>query len=143
MLSSDFTKIRGYAQGKYDHKDVALEVALQKRDEQTYLVLKSLSEKVEKLYDINREISLQCDEIKSDTELITEYMPLIEEIFQEVEKLEEIEVYMKEHLASDWEKIKDAWEEYKTEKIPLKKFLKKTLKVAGKKALKLLSKIAL
>jgi len=140
---SDFVKIRGYAKGKYDHEDVAIQIALQRKDENTHLILKSMSKKIDKLYDINREISSKCDEIKTDTEIITEYMPLIKDIFQDVKRLEEIENYMKEHLATDWEKLKNAWEEYKTKKISLKEFLKETVKVAGKRALKLLSKLAL
>jgi tetratricopeptide (TPR) repeat protein len=138
--NTDFIKIRGYAEGKYDHTDIAMEIALQRLENNTQLILKSMSDKMEKLYDINKDISVQCFEIKTDTELIKEYLPLIENIFQDIGKLEEIELYLKEHLASDWEKIKNVWEEYKSKKITLRQFLKTLVKSLGKKTFKILSK---
>jgi hypothetical protein len=134
-------KLKGYAQGKYDKEDVALEVALQKMEEHTNLILKSMSTKMEKLYDINKDISAQCFDIKTDTELISEYMPLLEEIFEKVGQLDEIEEYLRENLGSTWVRLKNAWEDYKQKKIPLKGFLKRLLKVGGGKILKTLSKV--
>ena len=126
-----FRELKGYAEGKYDQKDVALSVMMEKvADQTTRLVIKAMSEREEKVIDLLRDISLKCDDIKSDTELIKQYSSQIEEIF---EKTENIEDYLKEKLASDFEKIKDAWNDYKLGNISRKDLIKTGLKVIGKK----------
>jgi hypothetical protein len=97
-----------------------------------------MSEMMEKLMDILTHISSQCDEIKSNTELIKEYLPLFEDIFTKLGTLDNIELYLKEHLATDWEKIKGIWKEYKAKNIGLKELIAVILKISGKKALKIL-----
>ena len=59
-------------------------------------------------------------DIKDDTEIIKEYTSKIEEI---IDKTEDIEAYLRSRLATDYEKIKDIVNDYKTGKI------KKTLDI--------------
>lgn len=128
--------INAFARGLYDQKDVGLSVVMQKQEHGTTLVIKAMSDIMEKLMDILSHISGQCDEIKSNTELLKEYVPRIDEIFAKLGTLDNIEQYLKEHLATDWEKIKDAWNKYKAKTILLRDFLGILLKISGKKAIK-------
>ena len=49
--------------------------------ENTKLIIKAMSRREEKLIDLLKDLSVKCDDIKSDTELIKEYSSQIEEIF--------------------------------------------------------------
>jgi len=131
--------LKGYAEGKYDQKDVALSASMEKIDDNTTkLVIQAMSERQEKVIDLLRDISLKCDDIKSDTELIKEYTSQIEEIFDQTADLES---FLKSRLASDWQKIKFAWEDYKSGKIDRKELIIEGLKVIGKKFIaKIISK---
>ncbi|TXT59987.1 MAG: hypothetical protein BAJALOKI1v1_1340010 [Promethearchaeota archaeon] len=51
-------------------------------------------------------MSAQFDDIKLDAELITEYLPQINELVDKSGNLDEIGIYLKAHFASDGEKIK-------------------------------------
>ena len=95
-----------------------------------------MSEEKAKLTDILKHIVEQCDDIKSDTELIKEYTSQIEDIFDKLCKLEDIEAYLKYNLASDWEKIKTYWKDYKDGKISRKKFIWHGIKIIGKNFVK-------
>lgn len=72
--------------------------------------------------------------IKDDTELISLYTSYIEQVF---DKIEDIEDYLKSHLASEFEKIRNAWQDYKEGKIDKKELIKIGLKQIGKKFLKI------
>ena len=61
----------GYAEGKYDKQDVALSVIMQKvADQTTKLVVKTMSEKEEKLIDLLKDISIKCDYLKVSPEVV-------------------------------------------------------------------------
>ncbi|MBA7692864.1 hypothetical protein ES703_101436 [subsurface metagenome] len=96
----------------------------------TKLIIKAMSDREEKLIDLVKDISVKCNYIKSDTELIREYTSQIEEIF---EKQDDLEEFLKDHLATDFEKIKYAWRDYKVGKIGKLGLIKEGLKVIGKK----------
>ena len=132
----DYSKIEGFAQGRYDKKEVALEIILQQLDKNTQLIIKTLSDEKSKLTDILKDISVQCDDIKSDTELLKEYTSQINDLFDKIGKLDDIEIYLKEHLDSDWESIKEAWDDYKTGKINRNKLVKEAIKILGKTFIK-------
>ena len=132
----DYSKIEGFAQGRYDKKEVALEIMLQQLDKNTQLIIKTLSDEKSKLTDILKDISVQCDDIKSDTELLKEYTSQINDLFDKIGKLDDIEIYLKEHLASDWESIKETWDDYKTGKINRNKLVKEAIKILGKTFIK-------
>ncbi|MHA1641196.1 MAG: WD40 repeat domain-containing protein [Promethearchaeota archaeon] len=124
--------IQGFAQGIYDKQDVGLSIVLKKVEKGTNLAIKAMSERGEKILDILRDFSTKLDDIKSDTELIKEYTSQIESLFDNLGKLDDIEQFLREHLASNWEKIKGAWEDYREKKINRKEFIKKCIKILGK-----------
>ena len=76
-------------------------------------------------------------EIKDDTELISQYTSYIEDIFDKTENIEE---YLKTHLASEFEKIRNAWQDYKDGKIDKREFIKTGIKEIGKKFVKIFIK---
>jgi len=76
-------------------------------------------------------------EIKDDTELISQYTSYIEDVF---DKTEDIEEYLKTHLASEFEKIRNAWQDYKEGKIDKREFIKTGIKEIGKKFVKIFLK---
>ncbi|KKN01033.1 hypothetical protein LCGC14_1131840 [marine sediment metagenome] len=73
-------------------------------------------------------------DIKDDTELISYYTSYIEDIF---DKTEDIEEFLKSHLANEFEKIRYAWQDYKDGKISRKELIKKGIKQIGKKFVKI------
>jgi len=128
-----FVKIEAFAEGLYDKQDVALSVAIQKTEEGSKLVVKAMSDRSEKVTDLLRDFSVKLDDIKSDTELIKEYTSQIDLIFDSVDDLE---VYLKDHLASDWEKIKDDYTDYKEGTITRKQLIGIGVKTIGKRFVK-------
>ena len=96
-IQSDTLKvIDGFARGKYDQQEVAITVIMQKMEEETELIIKTMSEDKNKLIDVLKEINLKCEDIKTDTELIKEYSTQIEYLFNKFEnKLEDLEIYLK------------------------------------------------
>jgi uncharacterized protein YktB (UPF0637 family) len=128
-----FVKIEAFAEGLYDKQDVALSVAIQKAEEGSKLVVKAMSDRSEKVTDLLRDFSIKLDDIKSDTELIKEYTSQIELIFDNVDDLE---AYLKDHLASDWEKIKADYTAYKEGIITRKQLIGRGVKTIGKRFVK-------
>lgn len=137
LIHSENINFRGYSVGKYDNEDVGLDGFIQKIAGNTSkLIIKAMSNRDEKLVDLIKDVHVKCDEIKSDTELIKEYSSQIEDLFTKLGKLDKIEKYLKDHLATDWEKIKEIWDKYKSKEIDLKMFLKECLKIGGKRFIK-------
>ena len=128
-----FRKIEGFAQGLYDKEDVGISIAVKKMKKGSKLVIKAMSDKAEKITDLLKDFSIKLDDIKNDTELIKEYTSQIEEIF---DKQVDLEAYLKTHLASGWEKIKDSYQDYKTGKIDRKELIKRGIKLLGKTFIK-------
>jgi len=75
--------------------------------------------------------------IKDDTQLISQYTSYIEEVF---DKTEDIEEYLKSHLASEFEKIRKSWQDYKEGKIEKREFIKLGIRELGKKFVKIFLK---
>ena len=73
-------------------------------------------------------------DIKDDTELISYYTSYIEDVF---DKTEDIEKFLKSHLANEFEKIRNAWQDYKYGKINRKEFIITGIKQVGKKFVKI------
>ena len=132
----DFRIFEAYAQGIYDKQDVALSIAVKDLDKGSQIVVNAMSNEVAKVTDILRDCSIKLDEIKSDTQLIKEYSSQIEDIFEKLEKLEDIEIYLQQKLASDWDKIKETWQRYKSKEIDIMEFLKDGTKIVGKRFIK-------
>ncbi|KKM28464.1 hypothetical protein LCGC14_1566390 [marine sediment metagenome] len=114
---------------------MALSVVVKKVEDGSTLVVKAMSDKTEKITDVLKDLSVKMDDIKSDSVLIKEYTPLIEELFEKVGNVEE---YLKERLATDFEKIKNIWNDYKSGKISRRELIKKALKILGKRFIKLI-----
>lgn len=76
-------------------------------------------------------------EIKGDTELISQYTSYIEDIFDKTENIEE---YLRSHLGTEFEKIRNAWQDYKEGKIDKRELIKTGIKEIGKKFVKIFLK---
>ncbi len=62
---ADFRKLKGYAEGKYDKKDVALNLFMQKiTDNTSKLIIRAMSDREEKIIDLLKDISMKCNAIK-------------------------------------------------------------------------------
>lgn len=75
--------------------------------------------------------------IKDDTQLISQYTSYIEDVFDKTENIEE---YLKCHLASEFEKIQNSWQDYKEGKIEKREFIKIGIREIGKKFVKIFLK---
>ena len=63
--SPNFRKLKAYAEGKYDHKDVGLLVIIQKMvGQKTKLIFKAMSDMEGKIVDLLRDLSRKCDRYK-------------------------------------------------------------------------------
>ena len=132
--SESFRKVEAFAQGLYDKQDVALSVAVKKVEDGSQLVVKAMSDKAAKVTDLLKDFSIKLDDIKSDTELIKEYTSQIEDL---MDKTEDLEAFLIKHLASDFEKIRFAWKDYKEGKINKKGLIKNGIKIIGKRFIKI------
>ncbi|OLS12212.1 MAG: hypothetical protein RBG13Loki_4176 [Promethearchaeota archaeon CR_4] len=65
--------------------------------------------------------------------LLEQYGPKIEEA---IAKFDDMETYLRDHLASDWEKIRGAWTEAKNGEISKKEFAKRAITTLGWKVIK-------
>ena len=73
VTNQNIKEISAYAEGKYDHQDVALSITMKKMvDHTNKLIIKALSEKEEKIIDLLRDISRKCDGLKIEPEFSTE-----------------------------------------------------------------------
>lgn len=106
--------------------ELAIEIYIKNKSEKSLDILLGIKKDIKELID-------KIDDIKSDTELIKEYTEPIEEIFSHIEDLEK---YLKDHLASDWEKIKDIYDEYIRKEISRRQFIKKCIKIIGNRFIK-------
>ncbi len=131
-----YRKFEGFAQGIYDKQDVGISLILKEVENGTEVAVKAMSERSEKLTDILKDFNIKLDDIKDINELILEYTSHIEELFVQLGKLDDIEAYLKDHLPTDWEKIKDIWKLYRNGEIDLKTFLKEGVKIVGKRFIK-------
>ena len=84
----------------------------------------------DKKLELLKRINTKVDNIKSDTELIKEFTSSIEDI---LDKFDDMENYLKDRLASDWEKIRNSWTEYKIGEIGKRELIKRGIKGLGKK----------
>jgi tetratricopeptide (TPR) repeat protein len=127
--SDDIRTLDGYAQGRYDKEDVALSLTMKKQELGTQLVIKGMSDRIEKITDILKDISIKCDDIKTDTELIKEYAAQIEEA---LDKIDDLEGYIIKRMGSVPDKLKAALKNYKEGKISKGKFVLTGISVLGK-----------
>jgi len=73
LNNPDLKKLKAYAEGKYDHKDVGLLVIIKKLvDQNNKLIFKAMSDNEAKITDLLRDISRKCDNLKIIPEYTTE-----------------------------------------------------------------------
>jgi len=100
-----------------------------KESDPKYKRYKKLYTKLEKMDSQLSEIGADTKEIKLK---VSEVVSMIELI---MEQIDNIEVYMKENLGSDWVILKNAWERCKDGEISKKEFIKTGLLKIGKRFL--------
>ncbi len=105
-----------------------------KEDTSNLDLLNDIKSDTSKIKEDTSELYILKD-IKDDTELIKEHTSKLEDL---LENIEEIEIYLKEHLTSDYEKLKNSFKERKQGKISKKELAKRIAKIIGKNALKIL-----
>lgn len=91
------------------------------------------------------EIKQQIDSLRSQfreahNQLELKFDDILSNIDQIFDKTDNLEEYLKSHLASDFEKIKDRWQDYKTGKIGRKELIRECLKIIGSKFIKMIIK---
>jgi len=130
---TSYITLEGFAQGRYDKEDVALSLTMEKKEDNTLVIIKGMSEKVEKLTDLLRDINGKCDSIKSDTILIKQYT---EQISGLIDGIEDLESYLRKRIGSDVDKIKVALDDYRNGKIKKGTLITKCIGVLGKRFVK-------
>lgn len=130
---TSYRTLEGFAQGRYDKEDVALSLTMEKKDDNTLVIIKGMSEKVEKLTDLLRDINVKCDSIKSDTILIKQYT---EQISGLIDGIKDLESYLRKRIGSDVDKIKVALDDYRNGKIKKVTLITKCIGVLGKRFVK-------
>ena len=143
-ISSEF--VQKYMQGEsFKHKDCGVYIpkseikkVVDKIEKKPELKYRTESDNLDDVLNKIREINLKLDGIKNKEEYIEIYTPLIEEIFESVGNINE---YLEEHLATDFEKIEKALEDYHSGTISRKKLIGLILKLGGKKFIKTISLI--
>ena len=88
--------------------------------------LKKIEEQLLKTMELTKEIKADTSKIVLDIDL------LIQILDYQMERVEDIEEYMKDNLGSDWLKIKNNWKEYQDGDISRGEFTKLALKKLGK-----------
>jgi Tfp pilus assembly protein PilF len=131
--NANYRSLEGFAQGRYDKEDVALSLTMEKQEDTTQVVIKGMSDKVEKLTDLLRDINAKCDSIKSDTILIKQYTEQISDI---IDGIQDLEKYLRKRIGSDVDKIKVALEDYRNGKIKKVTLIAKCIGILGKRFIK-------
>lgn len=130
---TSYRTLEGFAQGRYDKEDVALSLTMEKQEDSTHVIIKGMSERVEKLTDLLRDINVKCDSIKSDTILIKQYTEQISDL---IDGIQDLESYLRKRIGSDVDKIKVALEDYRNGKIKKATLIAKCIGVLGKRFVK-------
>ena len=131
--SENHRTLDGFAQGRYDKEEVALSLTMEEQEDTTQVVIKGMSERVEKLTDLLRDINVKCDSIKSDTVLIKQYTEQISDI---IDSIKDLEKYLRKRLGNDVDKIKVALDDYRNGKIKKVALIAKCIGVLGKRFIK-------
>lgn len=131
--SRNHRTLEGFAQGRYDKEEVALSLTMEEQEDTTQVTIKGMSERVEKLTDLLRDINVKCDSIKSDTVLIKQYTEQISNI---IDGIQDLEKYLIKRIGSDFDKIKDVFKDYRSGGIKKGAFIAKCIGVLGKRFIK-------
>jgi len=136
-INKTFQNIKSFFKGPKKEKDVEKEQ--DKIRDKIYQQNLRLEKKLEKISKSIKKTKSLAGEIKEDTSRIVlkmdEVVLILEHQMEAIGKIEEIEIYMKENLGSDWLHIKNNWRKYKEGEITRGEFAKIALKKLGKKFL--------
>lgn len=91
--------------------------------------LKELEESLQKTHELTTQIKEDTSKIIVDIEWVVIL------VLRQMDRIEDVEFYMKNKLGSDWSQLKNSWQEYKVGEITRGKFAKEALKKLGKKFL--------
>ncbi|KKN44801.1 hypothetical protein LCGC14_0689380 [marine sediment metagenome] len=137
IINNTYQHVKSFFKGFRKEKDVeTVQNKIREKIFQQNLRLEKKLKKIEKGIDKTKTLA---GEIKEDTSRIVlkidEVLLIVNHQMEALGKLDDIEKYMKEHLASDWDQIKYSWNRYKNDEISRGEFTKKALKKLGKKFL--------
>lgn len=136
-INRTIQNIKSFFKGSKKAKDV--EKKEDKIRNKIYQQNLRLEKKLEKISKSIKKTKSLAGEIKEDTSRIVlkmdEVVLILEHQMEAIGKIEEIEIYMKENLGSDWLHIKNNWRKYKEGEITRGEFTKIALKKLGKKFL--------
>jgi len=117
----------------YEDLTNKLENLNRRRDDLNYRVIELQSKgDLDKIDEVRQEIEQLGFEIKSLIMNVQDTVDVIaENAIKVLEKQDLTEEFLKKYLASDWDKIKITWKEYKEGNITKKELIKKIIKTAG------------
>ncbi|MFX1273736.1 MAG: hypothetical protein ACFFBP_14275 [Promethearchaeota archaeon] len=122
--------------GEKEEKNVKLTKKLMKK----YQTLERKLAKIESTTTTTHELAKQIKEDTSQIMLDINDVSLILEMV--MDRVDNVEDYMKRNLGSDWNKIKNHWLKYKNDEITKGEFIKFGLKSIGKKFLSIFINIS-
>ncbi len=109
--------------------------SLKKQGEESIQILTKIDRKID---DFSHKTDTKLDSIKEDTEQILKDTAQLEAIF---DKFDDLEGFLIKNLASDFRKIKYAWDQYKEGKITKKELAKECVKALGRQTIKRVFKL--
>ncbi|KKL73201.1 hypothetical protein LCGC14_2077280 [marine sediment metagenome] len=137
IINKAFKNIRSFF--KVQKKEKEGEKEKGKFREKLYQQNLKLEKKLKKISKRIKMTNALAGEIKDDTSRIVlqldEVAIILDHQMEAIGKIEEIESYMKANLGSDWNQVKNSWQEYKDGEISRGDFAKIALKKVGKKFL--------
>ena len=92
-------------------------------------LLKELEKSLQKTHELTAQIKEDTSKIIVDIEWVVIL------VLRQMDRIEDVESYMKDTLGSDWNQLKHNWQQYKVGDITRGEFAKEALKKLGKKFL--------
>jgi len=102
--------------------------------------LKKIEQSMEKTQELAGQIKDDTSQIIVDIETVAVILEY--QMDRISDKMDEVEIYMKEHLGSDWLQIKNNWKKYKDGEISRGEFTKSALKKLGRSFLSIFVKVS-
>lgn len=135
-VKKDLSNLVEYQISQYENLRANLEKLTASENQQNMLLKTYKSTgNLQEAEKIQKQIEFLRREIHENfTNLDSQLNDLTETLVNIIEKQDITEEFLRNHLTTDWEYVKDFWREYKSDKIPFKEFIKKTIKVLGSRA---------
>lgn len=144
VVLEQLTQIIDNQIANYEGLSQKMDTLNQRRDELNAQISEYESKgEFDKTDELQQQVQQLRDEIKSLFSNMQDSIDVIAENTVKVLENQEItEEFLKKHLSSDWEKIKDHWHDFKDGKTNKKVLIKNVLKIVGVKAAKKLVSFA-